>query len=212
MFILGINTAGTHLRVSVVHSQELLDQSIEAKQSGIDRLFPLIQEVFARHAIEWPDVAAIGVSVGPGNFNGIRTGVSASRGLALSLQIPVIGVNNFDAVSFGYTRDLTAMVRAVKNKYFCRVGVQGMPFVGDLDELARVNSNNLPVIGHDAHLLADRMGIPKRDPKLESSHAIAMIALDRMGEDHPLPKPLYVSRPRVDLSLKKPAWGHVKSR
>src|SRR5690606_8642691 len=41
----------------------------------------------------------IGVATGPGSFTGVRVGVSAARGLALSLDIPVAGVSVLDAVA-----------------------------------------------------------------------------------------------------------------
>ncbi len=61
-----------------------------------ETLFPIIEEVMDAGSWHWPDVDAIGVAVGPGNFTGIRIGVSAARGLGLALGIPVFGLSQFE--------------------------------------------------------------------------------------------------------------------
>ena len=40
----------------------------------------------------------LAVSVGPGSYAGIRTGVSFCKGLSLALEKPIIPVNNFDCM------------------------------------------------------------------------------------------------------------------
>ena len=50
-----------------------------------ERLMGLLEEVLAAQKTTWQDLSAIAVGVGPGNFTGIRIGVSAARGLALGL-------------------------------------------------------------------------------------------------------------------------------
>jgi tRNA threonylcarbamoyl adenosine modification protein YeaZ len=39
------------------------------------------------------------VSIGPGSFTGVRVGVSTTRGLALALKIPAIGVTTLEALA-----------------------------------------------------------------------------------------------------------------
>jgi tRNA threonylcarbamoyl adenosine modification protein YeaZ len=57
----------------------------------------LLEEILAETNTKWADLDAIGVGVGPGNFTGIRVGVSAARGLALALEIPAVGVTGCEA-------------------------------------------------------------------------------------------------------------------
>ncbi len=61
-----------------------------------ERLFPMLHELQHEYGIRWTDIAAIGVGTGPGNFTGIRIGVAAARGLALSLGVPTVGVTAFE--------------------------------------------------------------------------------------------------------------------
>ncbi len=59
-------------------------------------LFPMLDDVMRDAGAVWDDINAIGVGVGPGNFTGIRIGVSAARGLALARNIPAVGVTTFE--------------------------------------------------------------------------------------------------------------------
>jgi len=40
------------------------------------------------------------VARGPGSFNGLRVGVSAAKGLAFSLGIPIIGISTLDIIAY----------------------------------------------------------------------------------------------------------------
>lgn len=62
-----------------------------------ERLMGLLEEVLSDQGHVWGDLSALAVGTGPGNFTGIRIGVSATRGLALGLGIPAYGVTGFEA-------------------------------------------------------------------------------------------------------------------
>lgn len=48
------------------------------------------------------DLGAVAVATGPGTFNGLRVGVSVAKGLALGLDIPVIGVPTLHAAALPF--------------------------------------------------------------------------------------------------------------
>ena len=54
-----------------------------------ERLVPMLEEMLAEAGLGWRDLDALGVCTGPGNFTGIRISVSAARGLALALDVPI---------------------------------------------------------------------------------------------------------------------------
>ncbi len=86
-----INTAGAGLEFvldghhkSVVVEKQSVALPVEA------------QNFLTECGAKWTDITAIGVVVGPGSFTGIRMGIAYAKGLALGLNIPVIGISAFD--------------------------------------------------------------------------------------------------------------------
>jgi len=97
--ILGFDTSAAHCAAALLCGGRVIASRAEAMTRGqAERLMPLLEEVLAEGGARWSDLARIGVGVGPGNFTGIRIGVSAARGLALALDIPAIGVTTFQAI------------------------------------------------------------------------------------------------------------------
>lgn len=74
--------------------------SLELERGHAERLMGVIEDVLAEAGIAYADLGRIAVSVGPGSFMGIRTGVAAARGLALALSIPAVGVTTLEALAF----------------------------------------------------------------------------------------------------------------
>lgn len=58
--------------------------------------------VFAEEVLEgrtWKELDAISVSAGPGSYTGLRIAVSAAKGYAFALNIPIIAVNSLQALA-----------------------------------------------------------------------------------------------------------------
>jgi tRNA threonylcarbamoyl adenosine modification protein YeaZ len=45
-------------------------------------------------------IEAVFVAMGPGSFNGLRVGVSTAKGLAYSLEVPLVGINTLEADAY----------------------------------------------------------------------------------------------------------------
>lgn len=96
---LGFDTSAAHCAAALLSGDRVLGAVAEEMAKGqAERLFPLLEDLLAAHDAVWADLGRLGVGIGPGNFTGIRIAVSAARGLALSLDVPAIGVSTFDAV------------------------------------------------------------------------------------------------------------------
>lgn len=54
-----------------------------------EALMPMIEKLFSENGIEMSALDRLAVTHGPGTFTGVRVGLSAMRGLALALSIPV---------------------------------------------------------------------------------------------------------------------------
>ena len=61
---------------------------------------PGIHFLFTTSKANPEDIRAIIVATGPGSFTGLRVGLSAAKGMAQGLQIPIIGVSSLRAMAF----------------------------------------------------------------------------------------------------------------
>lgn len=89
--ILVINTSGNGLEFVL----DGYHKSVEVEKQSV--ALPAETEKFLTECgASWSDLTAIGVVVGPGSFTGIRMGIAYAKGLAMGLNIPVVGINAFE--------------------------------------------------------------------------------------------------------------------
>lgn len=69
------------------------------KLSHSEKLHLFIQDCLKEVKLTVKDLSAVAVSKGPGSYTGLRIGVSAAKGLAYGLDIPLISVNTLDAMA-----------------------------------------------------------------------------------------------------------------
>ncbi len=92
--ILCIETASTNCSVAIGVNGKLLalKEDYDSSYSHAERLHIFIKEILSENNLELSDLDAIAVSKGPGSYTGLRIGVSATKGLCFSLDIPLISV------------------------------------------------------------------------------------------------------------------------
>jgi tRNA threonylcarbamoyladenosine biosynthesis protein TsaB len=72
----------------------------EPMQTGqAERIVPMVGDVVAEAGIAMADVGLVAVTVGPGSFTGTRIGLSAAKGLGLSLGVPTAGVTSLQVIA-----------------------------------------------------------------------------------------------------------------
>jgi len=59
-------------------------------------LLPHLTQLLQEAKAELKSVSCVLVAKGPGSFNGLRVGLSTAKGLAFSLDIPIIGVSSLE--------------------------------------------------------------------------------------------------------------------
>lgn len=99
--ILSIESATTNCSVAVaVKGQVMASKELNsANFSHAENLHDFIEEVLQEAKLAMRDVQAISVSKGPGSYTGLRIGVSAAKGLAFGLQIPLISTSTLQALA-----------------------------------------------------------------------------------------------------------------
>lgn len=111
MKVLGIDTSAVLASVAIVENGEVLAEhppisttrtplpSPPGNASHSEALLPFIEWVLGQQALEFADLGALGVSIGPGSFTGLRIGVSTVKGLAYGSDIPVFGIRTLQAMA-----------------------------------------------------------------------------------------------------------------
>lgn len=101
MIVLAIDTAGIDCSAAVFDSSAgrlLSAVSEEIGKGHAERLMAVIDQALDEAQVDLHAVGRIAVVIGPGSFTGIRVGVAAARGLALSLGIDCVGVSTLETL------------------------------------------------------------------------------------------------------------------
>lgn len=102
MIVLALDTAGIDCSVAVYDATSDRMLSIQTEMIGkghAERLMALIEAAVADAGLALSNIDRIAVTIGPGSFTGIRVGVAAARGFALSLGIEAVGVTTLETMA-----------------------------------------------------------------------------------------------------------------
>ena len=97
LLILAFDTATDVATSALVDDGEVLGERASRAVTLLEDVDALLRQGGARPR----DLDALVVGTGPGSFTGVRIGLAAARGLALSLDLPVAGVSTLDALAEG---------------------------------------------------------------------------------------------------------------
>ena len=85
MKILAIDSSAKTASVAVTEGGRLISECfVNAALTHSRTLMPMVDNALTQADMSFADIDALSVNVGPGSFTGIRIGVAAVKGLALS--------------------------------------------------------------------------------------------------------------------------------
>ena len=210
--LLIFDTAGAACSVALWADDGVAAERYEAMARGqAERLLPMIGEALAAAGISYAQLDGIGVTCGPGAFTGLRIGLAAARGLALTLGIPAIGITTFDALAMRAPAGCVVAIDTKRNDCYCqRFGpdgaAQGEPgILSPADAVALADSKMLPLVtdrsGPPAGKFAgDADGSPAGPPRAAAFASLVAGRFPAPGEDGPpMPRPLYLRAPEARL-------------
>ena len=206
--VLAFDTSAAHCAAALLCGEEVLSTAREDMAKGqAERLFPLLEEMLAGAGHGWQDLHVIGVCTGPGNFTGVRIAVASARGLALSLEIPAIGVTMLEALAYEQKGRSASLVDARRERFFCQIFQDGAA-TSEPELIAR---DDLPArlagvaqINRAAPLPATALcGIPSH-ARAAPVIAVARIARQQLGQENPRPAPLYLRPANAALPADPP--------
>ncbi|MCD6453471.1 MAG: tRNA (adenosine(37)-N6)-threonylcarbamoyltransferase complex dimerization subunit type 1 TsaB [Dehalococcoidales bacterium] len=98
---LAIDTSTTTASLALIRDNQILAElSWYCRQNHTIKLLPYLAHLLKQADSNPQAVTSIIVARGPGSFNGLRVGVSAAKGLAFSLGIPIVGINTMEAEAY----------------------------------------------------------------------------------------------------------------
>lgn len=98
--LLALDTSTLAGSVAVVEGEALLAETLlELPRKHSERLVPSIEFILSQLGLEPRELNGLAVGLGPGSFTGLRVGLAAMKGLALALQIPLVGVDSLEALA-----------------------------------------------------------------------------------------------------------------
>ena len=184
-----------------------LNRKIVMGQSEV--LFPLLEEMLKVHCIAWTDLNGIGVGVGPGNFTGLRVAVAAARGLAMSLNIPTIGVNSFEALApkNGWAlvtltgKNENILIQLFRNGKAWGEPTQKNPEVFEAKDFPK----ETVVFGSKKEIVSKLTGLKSSPLEVHNlGIPVAKIAINRMNSNTGSPSPMYLREPNAAIPSEMP--------
>ena len=98
--ILAIDTSTAWCSMALSLGDETPMLRHELVSAGASQLvLPWVQDLLEQAKIKLNELDAIAVGIGPGAFTGVRLGVAAVQGLAISCDLPIVPVTSLDAIA-----------------------------------------------------------------------------------------------------------------
>ncbi|EPF00036.1 tRNA (adenosine(37)-N6)-threonylcarbamoyltransferase complex dimerization subunit type 1 TsaB [Rhizobium grahamii] len=218
MIILALDTAGVDCAAALYDGgrDTMLGEASDMIGKGhAEHLMGIVDRVLEQAAIPLSTVDRIAVTIGPGSFTGIRVGIAAARGFALSLGIPAVGVTTLAVMAEAQRlktpgRSVLAAMDAKRNEIYLQTfDADGEP----LDEARAVAVEEAQAIASTFEGEITGSATPLLKPGTLGDHAnhfpISIVA--RLGAAADLssgkPKPLYLRGPDA-----KPQAGFAIAR
>lgn len=97
--ILSLDTSTKVCSVAIHNNGELIGQQSYHLQKSHSNLLPVIIRQLAENCeMELRHLKAIALSAGPGSYTGLRIGTATAKGLAFSLNLPLIAIDSLDTM------------------------------------------------------------------------------------------------------------------
>ena len=131
LLTLGVDTSTERRSVALLRGDTLLSATAsELREGGSAGLLADVDRVLASAAVGLKEVGLFAAAVGPGSFTGLRSGLATVKGLALTLNRPVVGVPTLHAVAYAArpARRVLALIPAGRGEVFAQilsVGAEG---------------------------------------------------------------------------------------
>jgi len=204
----------------------IAESTWHSKQNHTVELIPAMISLLQIQRKQIRDVNAVIVAKGPGSFNGLRVGLATAKGLAASLEIPLVGISTLEAAAFAHV-DLGLAVCpivpagriAIATGLFKNRGGKWDRVVDEhittmdqwvpqiKDEAVFCGEINDELVGHLKVRLGDRAVFPEESPMAVRVRSLFFLGWRRIGsgdlDDVRTLQPMYLKRPAITVPRKR---------
>jgi tRNA threonylcarbamoyl adenosine modification protein YeaZ len=173
-----------------------------------EAIFDLIERLLRQNSVDKNDLTMIIISKGPGSFTGLRVGMASAKGLAVSLEIPLVGVSTYAAFAgrlfneFGKTG---VLIPSRRNEFYFGliesdefdddnikvISVDDTPFLPDDIRLFGIDFDILTLgFPHHRLIMGDEFSPDLRDIVLHGQESFS----SRGSDDISKLSPLYIKK------------------
>jgi tRNA threonylcarbamoyladenosine biosynthesis protein TsaB len=196
--LLGIDTSTPAAVACVLRSDgETFEVSpavdrLERPPAHASELMPAVADAMDRAGVDWPDLDAIAVGVGPGTFTGLRIGIATARALATAAGLPLRRVSSLAALAAGIDAPLRLpLIDARRGEVFAALFDDGRELWAPLavspeDLVERLRQDEFrPLAAGDGSLrfrgMLEAAGI-RVAPQDSKAHVVHALHICRLGE------------------------------
>ncbi|MBX4909167.1 MULTISPECIES: tRNA (adenosine(37)-N6)-threonylcarbamoyltransferase complex dimerization subunit type 1 TsaB [Rhizobium] len=218
MIVLALDTAGVDCAAAIYDSgrNTVLGEASDMIGKGhAEHLIGIVDRVLDQAGVTLSQINRVAVTIGPGSFTGIRVGVAAARGFALSLNVPVVGVTTLEVMAAAQRektpgRAVLAAMDAKRDEiYLQSFAADGSPL--DQPRAASVAEAQALAAGFDGEITGSATPLLKASAGGDHPNVFPISIVARLGAAAPAdagkPKPLYLRGPDA-----KPQAGYAIAR
>jgi tRNA threonylcarbamoyladenosine biosynthesis protein TsaB len=220
MIVLAFDTAMSGCSAALYDSEGervLAERHMVLPKGHADVIAPLIREIMEESGVGFGNLGLIGVTIGPGTFTGLRTGLAMARGLGLSLAIPIAGIDTLTAIACNAEKELAPVAVAADARrgdvYYALFGrdlsrLQEPAVLPVAEAARRLPGGPINVIGSGAQALI--AAAPTRQAVRSGAGDLPQAGtfIRRLARSEPAstpPEPLYLRPPDARPQL-RPGW------
>ncbi|MFC1899422.1 tRNA (adenosine(37)-N6)-threonylcarbamoyltransferase complex dimerization subunit type 1 TsaB [Chloroflexota bacterium] len=218
---LAIDTSTGTAGIAIVAEGEILAElNWRCGQNHSTQLLPRLSDLLTETGLKIQSAQGIIVAKGPGSYNGLRVGISTAKGLAFSLDVPIIGISTLSATAYAHAAsgfqvcpvldarrgEIAAAIYQQKNRKWQRIVTEHITTVENLCSQITTTTifcgEHIPVI---ASYLKKQLGgnviIPSPAARMRRAAFLAELGISRLEKsdcDNPATlQPTYLRGPAI---------------
>lgn len=229
--LLAIDTSTEFASIALVRdNMALAELTWHCGQNHTRQLLPSLTHLLEKTNTVIQDASGVIVARGPGSFNGLRVGVGTAKGLAFSLNIPIVGIGTLEVEAYPHAQTglpicpvFNAGRGEIATALYQKINSQWLQLVSEhittLDDLCKEITTETIFCGEYIPTitdgLRDKLGskaiIPPPAARLRRAYFLAELGLKRLeaGDADNLKtlQPLYLRRPPITKPKQHNALG-----